>query len=64
MFSSMEVEVVGLVVYFYICLFVDVDTVTKKLLFICSSGVKRVLFPLSGRKFRNHSIHISNPFDM
>ena len=46
--------------FLYLCLFVDVDMVTKKLLFICS--FVRALFPLSGRKFRNHSIHISNPF--
>jgi len=43
MFSSMGAEVVSLVVYFYILfLFVDVDMVTKKLLFTCSFVHKNV----------------------
>ena len=48
--------------FLYLCLFVDVGMVTRNgCSYVLSCG-KRALFPLSGRKFRNHSIHISSPF--
>jgi len=45
-----------------LCLFVDVHVVTRNGCSYVLSCVKRALFPLSGRKFHNHSIHISYPF--
>ena len=49
--------------FLYLCLFVDVDMVTKKtVVHMFLHTEKCALFPLSGRKFCNHSIHISTPF--
>jgi len=52
MFSSMDAEVVSLVVYFYIYV-VDVDMVAKN---GCSYVLSCLKTCVSGRKFRSHSI--------
>jgi len=62
MFPSIEAEVVGLVVYFdiYVYLLMWTWLTYQKRLFICSfvrKNVRSFHFP-----FRSHSIHVSNRF--
>jgi len=48
--------------FLYLCLFVDVDMVTKNGCLYVLSCIKTCVFSTVWQKFRNHSIHVSNPF--